>query len=82
MDERQVNCSYFMDEKIKLKKEKASGIKLTQVNSMLPTSFELSLEELCPKYYVQFSVNQATLKISASPLAFAVILKDQNALNN
>lgn len=57
MDERQVNYSYFMDEKMKLKKEKASGIKHTQVNSMTPTSFELSLEELCPRYHIQFSVN-------------------------
>lgn len=36
VDERQVNYSYFIDEKMKLKRKKVSSTQLTPVNSMTP----------------------------------------------
>lgn len=36
VEERQVNYSYFIDEKMKLKRGKVSSTQLTPVNSMTP----------------------------------------------
>lgn len=82
MGERQVNYSYFIDEKKKLKKEKVSSTQLTPVNSMTPTGFELGLKDLSFKCYIHFSVNHETSEIPAGPLAFIVIWRRPKCFEN
>lgn len=45
VDERQVNYSYFIDEKMLLKRKKVSSTQLTQVSSTAPTGSESSLND-------------------------------------
>lgn len=82
VDERQVNYSYFMDEKMKLEREKVSSTQLTPVNSMTPIGFESSLKDLSLRHRIHFSVNQETSKSPAGPLAFIVTFRRQKCFKN
>lgn len=82
VDERQVNDSYFIDEKMKLEREQVSSTQLTPVSSVTPPGFELSLKDLGLKHHIHFSVNQLTSKIPVGPLAFIVICRRPKCFKN
>jgi len=78
VDERQINYPFFIDEKMKLEREKVSRTQLTPVNSVTPIGFESSLKDLSLKHHIHFSGNQETSKIPVVTLAFIVIFRRQN----